>query len=163
MSEYLTLIPLLREMCFPCYHSCLEKKKRLILGNWNFYVFSFGNWANVIWVMKMKSDILLFQGVTCLSFYSILLPSVILYLFFLSCICSFFLCMADCMSPYPVEKAGSLSSIFICFISISVCKAGDKMAAVSFDRLHLFALLPRLSGFSFSLPNILLPVSSCSF
>lgn len=27
MSKYLTLIPLLREMCFPYYHSCLEKKK----------------------------------------------------------------------------------------------------------------------------------------
>lgn len=26
MSKYLTLIPLLREMCFPCYHSSLEKK-----------------------------------------------------------------------------------------------------------------------------------------
>lgn len=61
MSKYLTLIPLLREMCFPYYHSCLEKKMTMILGNWNFYVFSFGNWANVIWVMNMKPRILLFQ------------------------------------------------------------------------------------------------------
>lgn len=28
--------------------------------------------------------------------------------------------------------------------------ARDKMAAISFDRLHRFTLLPRLSGFSLS-------------
>lgn len=55
MSKYLTLIPLLREMCFPYYHSCLEKKMTMVLGNWNFYVFSFGNWANVIWVLNIKT------------------------------------------------------------------------------------------------------------
>lgn len=42
MSEYLTLIPLLREMCFPCYHSCLEKKNDNESGKLKFLcLFSF--------------------------------------------------------------------------------------------------------------------------
>lgn len=67
MSEYLTLIPLLREMCFPCYHSCLEKKndnesgklKFLCLFLFLFLFFFLGKWANVIWIPNMKPLILL--------------------------------------------------------------------------------------------------------
>lgn len=143
MSKYLTLIPLLREMCFPYYHSCLEKKMTMILGNGNFYVFSFGNWANVIWVMNMKPCILLL-------FHS---PSVILKLFFVLHLFLFSL-YGRLYVPIPCGESrlypSSIFFFFKLFLSISVYMAGDKMAATSFDRLHWFTLLPRPSGFSLS-------------
>lgn len=56
----------------------------------------------------------------------------------------FSLSMAECLSPDPVEDAASIHSswffFFICFISISICMAGDEMAAVSFDRYHRLIL-----------------------
>lgn len=122
----------------------------MILGNWNFYVFLFvffGKWANVIWVMNMKPLILLSQG-----------RSVPLFLFhpqsvFLSCIYSF-LPLWQCVCPQTLWRKQPLSILrffLICFISsISVYMAGDKMAAISFDRLHRFTLLPPLFGFSLS-------------
>lgn len=90
------------------------------------------------------------RGVKCLSFYSVLhLSSSIYFIFFLSCICSFFLCMADCMSPYPVEKAGSYHPfLFVLYLFLSM-RLETRWQPVSFDRLHLCALLSRLSGFSF--------------
>lgn len=99
------------------------RKKWLILGNWYFYVFSFGNWANVIWVMKMKSHILLFQGreVSLFLFHP---PSVILNLFFFFFFVLhlfIFFCMADCMSPYSVEKAGSYHPfLFVLYLFLSI-------------------------------------------
>lgn len=73
-------------MCFPYYHSCLRKKNDL--GYWNFYVFSFGNWANVIRVIKWHSQ---FPWENKIIFYSV---SVIVHLLFpflfVSCIYSFY-------------------------------------------------------------------------
>lgn len=121
MSKYLTLIPLLREMCFPYHHSCLgeEKKKITILENGNFYVFSFGNWANVIWVMKMNSCIHAFP------FNSIrhLQSAFVLHLFLF--------CVRQIVCVHPLWRKQTLSVrhvFFICFISISVYLARDKMA-----------------------------------
>lgn len=163
MSKYLTLIPLLREMCFPYYHSCLEKKMTMILGNWNFYVFSFGKSIKCDWGSDHETTRSPFpKGGKFLSFPILHLSSSV---YSLSCIYSFLLCMAGCMSPYHMETTLFIFHVlfFICFISISVYMARDKMAAISFDRLHQFSLLPCSSGFSFLIPNILLPVSSCSF
>lgn len=99
-------------MCFPFYHSYLEKKW-LILENWYFCVFSFGNWANVIWVMKMKSRFLLFQGrnVSLLPFHH---PSVILSQFFCPASVPFF-SVWQIVCPILCGESGLLSSIFICF------------------------------------------------
>lgn len=100
-----------------------------------FFGVFFGKWANVFWVMNMKSLNLLSQG-----------RSVPLFLFhppyiFLSCIYSF-LPLWQCVCP-QTSIAASIHPFFICL-------AGDKMAAISFDRLHRFTLLPPLSGFSLS-------------
>lgn len=164
MSKYLTLIPLLREMCFPYYHSCLEKKMTMILGNWNFYVFSFGKSIKCDWVLIMKPLILLFPREESSSPFpsSICHPQSILCPAFIP-----FYSVWQVVCPHTIWRQQALFIFhvlfFICFISISVYMAGDKMAAISFDRLHRLTLLPRLSGFSFFIPNILLPVSSCSF
>lgn len=92
-----------------------------------------------------------------------------LSLFFFYCIChlsspvySFFdlflsripfLCSRPGVWPKTLWRKQPLSSMFsfaICFVSIFVSIAGDKTAAVWFDRRHQFALLPTLSGFSLS-------------
>lgn len=137
MSKYLTLIPLLREMCFPYHHSCLgeEKKKITILENGNFYVFSFGNWANVIWVMKMNSCIpLQFHSSSSICFCPPSIP---------------FLCKADCMCPPPMEKADSIRSpCFFYLFYIYFCLSGQRQDGRRFHLTGSITLLPRLSGFS---------------
>lgn len=54
--------------------------------------------------------------------------------------------------PCGESRLYPCSMLFFCFfyITISVYMARDKMAAIWFDRLHQFTLLPRLSGFSLS-------------
>lgn len=106
MSKYLTLIPLLREMCFPYYHSCLEKKMTMILGNWNFYVFSFGKSSKCDLGSDHETTHSPFsKGGKFLSFPILHMSSSI---YSLSCIYSFLLCMAGCMSPYHMETAASI-------------------------------------------------------
>lgn len=64
-----------------------------------------------------------------------------------------FLCSWPGVWPKTLWRKQPLSSMFsfaICFVSILVSIAGDKTAAVWFDRRHQFALLPTLSGFSLS-------------
>lgn len=64
-----------------------------------------------------------------------------------------FLCSWPRVWPKTLWRKQPLSSMFsfaICFVSILVSIAGDKTAAVWFDRRHQFALLPTLSGFSLS-------------
>lgn len=87
-----------------------------------------------------------------LPFYSILHLSSSVYFFVLHLF--FSLSMAGCRSPDPVEEAASIHSSwfvfdFICFISISICMAGDEMAAVSFDRYHRLILPPFVSFLHF--------------
>lgn len=120
MSKYLTLIPLLREMCFPYYHSCLEKKNDYDSGKLKFLCifllvteqmwFGFWTWNHLFFFSK---------GEQSLSFWFHLSSSI----YFLS----FFLCMAGSMSPYLVEKAGSVHpSCFLNLFSIYFCLYGRR-------------------------------------
>lgn len=119
MSEYLTLIPLIRELCFPCYHSCLEKKKndnesgklKFLCLFLFFFIFSvneqmwFGFWT---WNLSFSSLSL---------FFLLHLPFVIPSLFFFWFVFvphPFSLFAARSLTQDPVEKAASILHVFFC-------------------------------------------------
>lgn len=125
------------------------------LGNWNFYVcflflflfFILGKWANVILGSEHETSPFLF--------FFFLIPSPICHPGSIFCPTSLPFSLCGTVSvPGPCGESSlhlsSMLSFSIFFVSISVYMAGDKMAAILFDRLHQFTLLPTLSGFSLS-------------
>lgn len=158
MSEYLTLIPLIRELCFPCYHSCLEKKKkkerRQRIWETEISMFSF-----LFFFQSTSKCDLGSKHETSHSPPSLFIASHICHprsILLLVCFCpaSLFPVRSLESDPRPcAESSLSPSSMFsfeICFVSISAFIAGDTTAAVWFDRRHQFNPLPTLSGFSLS-------------
>lgn len=124
----------------------------MILGNWNFYVFSFSNQRKCDLGYEHEATHSSFPGAGSSS-PLIHPPSVIPDQFFILHL-FLFLCTADCMS-HTLWRKQPLSILhvffyFRFFLSIFVCTAGDEKANVSFDRLHWLTLLPRLSSFSLS-------------
>lgn len=172
MSEYLTLIPLLREMCFPCYHSCLEKKKwqwiwETEISMFVFFFFSFflSKWANVIWVPNMKPLILL-------SFFFNSIPHLSSWVYFLSYI-SPFLSLWHSVCPQTLWRKQPPSILHVFFFNlfcIYFCWNGWRQDGSRFvwQAPSVHPPVNFVWFLSFSIPSLLLlllllPVSSCSF
>lgn len=107
--------------------------------------FSFGNWANVIWVLNMKPLILLFQGRTVPL---LLIPSVILHLFFV-----LFSLYGRFYVPIPCGESRLCTSImfskFVFYLFLSIWPE-TRRQPLRYDGLRRFTLLPCSSGFSLS-------------
>lgn len=124
MSKYLTFIPLLREMCFPYYHSCLEKKNNYDSGKLKFLCIFF-------WYLS-KYDLGYEHETMHSPFPEEKMSSFILHL---SSLASFFVLHAflflcrDRMSPYPVRKAGFIHPLIFIYFNlfyIYFCLYGER-------------------------------------
>lgn len=141
MSKYLTLIPLLRQMCFPYSHSCWGEKM-----TWWFWEISL---SFFFFFFSRKCDLGLNRAEILLN--SICQPPSS----FLSYILFFF-----SMFPFPVKKADIVyqthpPSFWVC--SYFLFSAGAETTATPFASVIFFFFYPP------PFLNFLLPVSSCSF
>lgn len=146
MSKYLTLIPLLREMCFPYYHSCLEKKNDYDSGKLKFLCifllvteqmwFGFWTWNHLFFFSK---------GEQSLSFWFHLSSSI----YFLS----FFSLYGRFYVPIPCGESRLCTSImfskFVFYLFLSIWPE-TRRQPLRYDGLRRFTLLPCSSGFSLS-------------